>query len=56
MFVYVIFWGCMENERTVQGIYSTMERAEEAKKKINALDCPEIVEWEVDDDTFYRLV
>lgn len=33
-----------------------MKRAEEAKKNINALDCPEIVEWEVDNDTFHRLV
>ena len=44
MFVCVIFWGCMKNERTVQGIYSTMEKAKEAKKNINALDFPKIVE------------
>lgn len=56
MIVYVIFWGCMKNERTVQGIYSTIEKAENAKKKISGLDFPEIVEWEVDDDTYYRLI
>ncbi len=56
MNVYVIFWGSMKNERTIQGIYSTMEKAESAKKKLNGLDFPEIVEWEVDDDTYYHLV
>lgn len=49
MYVYVVLCGCFDNQ-SIQGIYSTKDKAEQVVKTINKLNYPTIEKWKVDDE------
>ena len=52
MYVYVVLYGCFDSQ-SIQGIYSTREKAEQVIKTMNKLDYPTLEKWKVDDETYY---